>query len=253
VRCEREVKRGTSRHRSSGGGGGGGGTGGANASASANATLTPALPPHPTPPAEADDLEEATRRQLATLPKDGIDLMFLGHGPEEGDNAHVAVSDPSSALRLLLPILCCPPFILTHPTRNSLSRAAQYVRAGSSAGIADVAGLCGVSAVTLEHHVDKFKAGGAVISAADEAECRERSHTIWTIGPATILRAKRAVQSVVDASTATAKKRTYRKVLEADMAVGDLPALQRQLQENPGLYARCHPNLVSLILPDVLG
>jgi hypothetical protein len=37
------------------------------------------------------------------------------------------------------------------------------------------------------------------------------------------------------------------------MAVGDLPALQRQLQENPGLYARCHPNLVSLILPDVLG
>merc|ERR1712054_451973 len=142
---------------------------------------------------------------------------MMGHGPEPGDCSHVA-----------------------------------YIRAGSGATIADGAGLCPVSDVVLEHHVSKFKACGAVISAEDEAECRKRSNTIWTIGPATILKAKRVVQSVVDASTATAKKRTYRKVLETKLAVDDLAVLQQQLQENPGLLARCHPNVVSLILPDVL-
>lgn len=166
---------------------------------------------------EAADLEEETKRHIAQLPADGFDIMLMGHGPEPSDCSHVA-----------------------------------YIRAGSAASIADAAGLCPVSDVVLEHHVSKFKACGASISAEDEAECRKRSNMIWTIGPETILKSKRIVQSVVDASTATAKKRTYQKVLETKLAVDDLAALQQQLQENPGLYARCHPNVASLILPDVL-
>lgn len=166
---------------------------------------------------EAEDLEAETRRQLARMPAGGLDIFFVGHGPEAEDMSHLA-----------------------------------YIRTRSGATVADAAGLCPISDVVREHHVAKFKAGGSVVGAEDEADCRQRSTTIWTLGPATILKARRLVQSVVDASTAPAKRRTYRKVLETELQVDDLEALQRQLDENPGLLARCHPNAVSYILPDVM-
>lgn len=167
---------------------------------------------------EAADLEAETRRQLAKMPSGGLDIFFVGHGPEPGDMSHLA-----------------------------------YIRTGSGASVADAAGLCPISDTVREHHIGKFKAGGASVSPEDEADCRERATTIWTLGPASVLKARRLVQSVVDASTATAKTRTYRRVLETELQVDDLAALQRQLDENPGLLVRCHPNVVSFILPDVLG
>lgn len=145
----------------------------------------------------------------------GADIFFLGHGPEPEDASHLA-----------------------------------YIRAGSGASVTDAAGLIPISAGILEHHITKFKAGGSAVSAEDEAECRRASH-ILTLGPAAILGAKRIVQSVVDAATAPAKRRTYRRVLET--IISDDPAERaRQLDANPGLWVRLHPNFRSLILPDVL-
>ncbi|HEY2973430.1 MAG TPA: hypothetical protein VGJ48_13035, partial [Pyrinomonadaceae bacterium] len=83
-----------------------------------------------------------------------------------------------------------------------------------------------------------------------EAECR-RATTILTLGPAIILRAKRIVQSIVDADTAPAKRASYRRVMETRIA-DDSETRARQLDENPGLWIRLHPNVRSLILPNVL-
>lgn len=165
---------------------------------------------------DTDDVEGELARYIERLEAlGGIDIFFLGHGPEPGGASHLA-----------------------------------YIKPGAGATAADVAGLIPISASILEHHISKFKAGGSAVSAADEAECRAATH-ILTLGPAAILRARRVVQSIVDASTAPAKRVSYRRVLETELA-HDLAERAAQLDENPGLWARLHPNLRSIVLPDVL-
>ncbi|HEX8352198.1 MAG TPA: hypothetical protein VF611_04850, partial [Pyrinomonadaceae bacterium] len=122
---------------------------------------------------------------------------------------------------------------------------------GSGAAAGDLAGVIPISPSILEHHIGKFKAGGSHVTADDESECRAATH-ILTLGPAAILGARRIVQSIVDASTAPAKPASYRRVLDEELSE-DAAVRARQLDENPGLWLRVHPNVRSLILPDVLG
>jgi 6-phosphogluconolactonase/glucosamine-6-phosphate isomerase/deaminase len=145
----------------------------------------------------------------------GIDMFFLGHGPEPDSASHLA-----------------------------------YIRPGSGATASSIAGIIPIAPSVLEHHINKFKAGGSATSAEDEAECRGVAN-ILTLGPAIILSAKRIVQSVVDADTAPAKRASYRRVIETEIA-DQTEARARQLDENPGLWIRLHPNVRSLILPNVL-
>src|SRR5437764_1452847 len=145
----------------------------------------------------------------------GIDIFFLGLGPEANAASHLA-----------------------------------YIKPGSGASIRDVAGVIPISSSILEHHIKKFKVGGSLVTERDETECRAATH-ILTLGPAAILGARRIVQSIVDASTAPAKREAYRRVLEAEIS-DDPQERARQLDENPGLWLRLHPNVRSLILPDVL-
>jgi len=145
----------------------------------------------------------------------GIDILFLGLGPEPGGASHLA-----------------------------------YIKPAAGATAADVAGMIPISQSILEHHITKFKAGGSVVSEADEAECRAATH-ILTLGPAAILGARRIVQSIVDASTAPAKRESYRRLLDTEIAAG-AAARAAQLDENPGLWLRLHANVRSLILGDVL-
>ena len=88
------------------------------------------------------------------------------------------------------------------------------------------------------------------VVGADETECRRASH-ILTLGPAAILGARRIVQSIVDADTAPAKRASFRRLIETEIA-SDVQTRQRQMDENPGLWIRLHPNVRSLILPNVL-
>jgi len=145
----------------------------------------------------------------------GIDIFFLGLGPEAGGASHLA-----------------------------------YIKPGSGATATDVAGMIPISESILAHHIAKFKAGGTTITPEDEAECRAAKH-ILTLGPAAILGARRIVQSIVDASTAPAKRESYRRLLTTEISA-DEPTRARQLDENPGLWFRLHPNVRSLILADVL-
>jgi 6-phosphogluconolactonase/glucosamine-6-phosphate isomerase/deaminase len=145
----------------------------------------------------------------------GIDIFFLGLGPEADANSH----------------LC-------------------YIKPFSGASISDYVGVIPISESILDHHISKFKAGGAEGNAADEAECRQAKY-ILTLAPLAILSAKRVVQSIVDASTAPAKVASFRKIIETDLST-DKNELARQIDENPGLLIRLHPNYRTLILPDVL-
>lgn len=145
----------------------------------------------------------------------GLDIFFIGHGPEAEGASHLA-----------------------------------YIKPGSGAGIDDIAGIIPISPTILEHHISKFKAGGSKMSAADETECRKAKY-ILTLGPAAILKAQKVVQSVVDADSAPAKKRSYRKVMETSLSE-DQNILKKQLNENPGFWIRLHSNVVSYILPNVL-
>jgi 6-phosphogluconolactonase/glucosamine-6-phosphate isomerase/deaminase len=166
---------------------------------------------------DTDDLEGELVRYISKIESlGGIDIFLLGLGPEAGAASHLA-----------------------------------YIKPGSGATAADVAGLIPISSSILEHHISKFKVGGSTISEDDEAECRKATH-ILTLGPAAILSAKRIVQSVVDAATAPGKPASYRRVMETEIAA-DPQARAEQLNENPGLWLRLHPNVRSLILPDVLG
>ncbi|HYP54649.1 MAG TPA: hypothetical protein VEQ42_13960, partial [Pyrinomonadaceae bacterium] len=142
--------------------------------------------------------------------------FFLGMGPEAGAASHLA-----------------------------------YIKPGSGAAEADVAGVIPISSSILEHHIGKFKAGGSRVTPGDEAECRAATH-ILTLGPAAILGARRIVQSIVDASTAPAKPASYRRLLDEEISE-DPSERARQLDENPGLWLRVHPNVRSLVLPDVLA
>jgi 6-phosphogluconolactonase/glucosamine-6-phosphate isomerase/deaminase len=165
---------------------------------------------------DTDDLEGGLARYLERLESlGGIDIFFLGLGPEPGEASH----------------LC-------------------YIKPGSGAAADDVAGVIPISPSILEHHIAKFKVGGSHVTEADEAECRAATH-ILTLGPAAILGARRIVQSIVDASTAPAKRASYRRVLETEISA-DPRERARQCDENPGLWLRLHPNVRSLILPDVL-
>ena len=166
---------------------------------------------------DAGDLEGGLARYVERLESlGGIDIFFLGLGPEAGAASHLA-----------------------------------YIKPGSGATASDLAGVIPISESILEHHINKFKAGGSLVTEEDEAECRAATH-ILTLGPAAILGARRIVQSIVDASTAPAKRESYRRVLEAEIS-DDPQERARQLDENPGLWLRLHPNVRSLILPDVLG
>lgn len=166
---------------------------------------------------DAEDLEVELASYVERLESlGGIDIFFLGLGPEAGGASH----------------LC-------------------YIKPGSGATYSDVGGLIPLSESILEHHIKKFKAGGTVVSEADEAECRAAKH-ILTLGPAAILGARRVVQSIVDADTAPAKRESYRNLLTTEIA-DDVDTRQKQLDQNPGLWLRVHPNVRSLILNNVLG
>ncbi|HJP92128.1 MAG TPA: hypothetical protein VJ875_09250 [Pyrinomonadaceae bacterium] len=165
---------------------------------------------------DVEDLESELARYVERLESlGGIDLFFLGLGPEAGGASHLA-----------------------------------YIKPGSGATYNDIAGMIPISQSILEHHINKFKAGGTVVSETDEAECRVAEH-ILTLGPAAILGARRVVQSIVDADTAPAKRGSYRQLLTTRIAE-DAETRQKQFDQNPGLWLRVHPNVRSLILQNVL-
>ncbi len=166
---------------------------------------------------ETDDLEGELSRYVDRLDSlGGIDLFFLGFGPEDGGASH----------------LC-------------------YIKPNSGAELSDFAGMIPISSSILEHHISKFKAGGSDISEADEAECRNAGY-ILTLGPAAILGAKRIIQSIVDASTAPAKRTSFKRFIETELASDDEGGLARQVDENPGLLVRLHADVRTYILPDLL-
>jgi hypothetical protein len=165
---------------------------------------------------DTDDLEGALNLYLEKLESlGGIDIFFLGLGPEAEAASHLA-----------------------------------YIKPGSGARYNDIAGIIPISASILEHHINKFKVGGSTVSEEDEAECRNATH-ILTLGPAAILGARRIVQSIVDASTAPQKRNSWRRMIETELS-NDPQELEKQLDENPGLWVRLHKNIRPLILPDVL-
>jgi 6-phosphogluconolactonase/glucosamine-6-phosphate isomerase/deaminase len=165
---------------------------------------------------DSPDLESELARYIEELQSlGGIDIFFLGMGPEADAASHLA-----------------------------------YIKPGSGATADDLAGLIPISPSILEHHIAKFRAGGSAVNERDEHECRSATH-ILTLGPTAILSAKRIVQSIVDADTAPGKRESYRRLLETE--ISDEPAARAaQLDANPGLWVRLHPNVRSLILPSVL-
>jgi len=166
---------------------------------------------------QTDDLETDLTKYIEKLEAlGGIDIFFLGLGPEANAASH----------------LC-------------------YIKPGCGATVSDIAGIIPISQSILEHHVNKFKVGGSAVTERDEAECRTATH-ILTLGPAAILGARRIVQSIVDASTAPAKRECYARFLETELA-DDPKARAKQFDDNPGLWLRLHPNVRSLVLPDVMN
>jgi 6-phosphogluconolactonase/glucosamine-6-phosphate isomerase/deaminase len=165
---------------------------------------------------DAEDFENELAGYIEKLEcLGGIDLFFLGLGPEAGGASHLA-----------------------------------YIKPGSGATYNDLAGLIPISESILEHHIRKFKAGGTIVTEADEAECRAAKH-ILTLGPAAILGARRIVQSIVDADTAPAKVESYRQLLTTKIDA-DAATREKQFDQNPGLWLRVHENVRSLILQNVL-
>ena len=164
---------------------------------------------------DTNDLEGELIKYLEKLERlGGIDIFFLGLGPEAEAASH----------------LC-------------------YIKPNSGAKSNDMAGIIPISSSILEHHINKFKVGGTEVSKKDETECRSAMH-ILTLGPAAILGAKRIVQSIVDASTAPAKKASFKRLIETELC-GDEEDLARQCDENPGLWIRLHQNVKSFVLPDL--
>ena len=165
---------------------------------------------------ETDDLEAAMSQYLAKLEgAGGIDIFFIGLGPESEAASHIC-----------------------------------YIKPGSGAQFDDVAGIIPISQSILEHHISKFKVGGSDVSTDDETECRNATH-ILTLGPAAILGAKRLVQSIVDASTAPGKRLSFKRFIETEIS-SDPEVAAKQLDDNPGLWIRLHNNVRSLVLPDLL-
>ncbi|MCU4675380.1 hypothetical protein N7931_07005 [Catenovulum sp. 2E275] len=164
---------------------------------------------------DTQDLEAGLINYLNKLESlGGLDIFFIGHGPEENAASHLA-----------------------------------YIKPFSGAKAAHVAGLIPISSSILEHHISKFKAGGSVINEQDEQECRAAKF-ILTLGPAAILQAKKVVQSVVDADSAPAKVKTYANVLNTELS-SNQAELMAQLNANPGLWIRLHSNTKSFVLPNL--
>lgn len=165
---------------------------------------------------ETDDLEtELTKYVERITSLGGIDLFLLGLGPETDAASH----------------LC-------------------YIKPQSGAGLDDYAGIIPISPSILEHHISKFKAGGSAVSESDEIECRH-ARFILTLGPAAILGARRIVQSIVDASTAPAKRESFKRLIETKLSNDEIE-LAHQANENPGLLVRLHPDVRTYVLPDLL-
>ena len=165
---------------------------------------------------DALDLETAFANYLEKLDSlGGIDIFFLGLGPEAEAASHIC-----------------------------------YIKPGSGAKFNDVGGIIPISSSILEHHINKFKIGGSEVSATDENECRNAT-SILTLGPAAILSAKKIVQSIVDASTAPAKRESFDRFISTNIS-NDSAEREKQLDENPGLWIRLHPNVTSFVLPDLL-
>jgi 6-phosphogluconolactonase/glucosamine-6-phosphate isomerase/deaminase len=164
---------------------------------------------------DTKDLESALIEYLTKLDElGGLDIFFIGHGPEENQASHLA-----------------------------------YIKPFSGAQSHHIAGLIPISSSILEHHISKFKAGGSLVNESDEKECRSAGY-ILTLGPAAILQAKKIVQSVVDADSAPAKIQTYANVLNTSLSSNKEEALL-QLNSNPGLWIRLHPNTKSFVLPNL--
>ena len=166
---------------------------------------------------ESIDLEGDMIRYAETIERlGGIDIFFIGLGPEDNANSH----------------LC-------------------YIKPFSGASITDYIGVIPISESILEHHISKFKAGGSATNDEDERECRNAKF-ILTLAPLAILTAKKVVQSIVDASTAPGKIVSFRKLIETELSE-DFDTLNSQINENPGLLVRLHSNYRTFILPDVLS
>ena len=195
---------------------------------------------------DTDDLEGELARCLEKLDAlGGIDIFFLGMGPE-----------PVVAREHELQVLGEAELVDGADRPDDVGQQPgeashlAYIKPGSGAAAGDLAGIIPISPSILEHHISKFKVGGSSVTPEDEAECRAASY-ILTLGPAAILGARRIVQSIVDASTSPAKPASYKRLLETE--ISEAPAERsRQLDENPGLWLRLHPNVRSLILADVL-
>ncbi len=164
---------------------------------------------------DTKDIESVLIEYLTKLEElGGLDIFFIGHGPEENEASHLA-----------------------------------YIKPFSGAQSHHLAGIIPISSSILEHHISKFKAGGSLVNEKDEKECRSAKY-ILTLGPAAILQAKKVVQSVVDADSAPAKIQTYAKVLNTRLSSNKDEAMQ-QLNTNPGLWIRLHPNTKSFVLPSL--
>ncbi|MEG1023200.1 MAG: hypothetical protein RSF34_01920 [Flavobacterium sp.] len=164
---------------------------------------------------DTEDLESALVQYLTKLEElGGLDIFFIGHGPEENHASHLA-----------------------------------YIKPFSGVKSEHIAGIIPISNSILEHHISKFKAGGSLINEDDEKECRSAKY-ILTLGPAAILQAKKVVQSVVDADSAPAKVQTYANVINTQLS-SDADQLLQQLNANPGLWIRLHPNTKSFVLPNL--
>ncbi|UKM66532.1 hypothetical protein GSB9_03122 [Flavobacteriaceae bacterium GSB9] len=164
---------------------------------------------------DTEDLESSLKEYLTKLDElGGLDIFFIGHGPEENQASHLA-----------------------------------YIKPFSGAKSHHVAGIIPISNSILEHHISKFKAGGSLVNESDEKECRSAKY-ILTLGPAAILQAKKIVQSVVDADSAPAKVQTYANVLNTELSTNNDEA-EQQLNANPGLWIRLHPNTKSFVLPSL--
>lgn len=164
---------------------------------------------------DTEDIELALITYLTKLEElGGLDIFFIGHGPEENQASHLA-----------------------------------YIKPFSGAQHHHIAGIIPISSSILEHHISKFKAGGSLVNERDENQCRSAQY-ILTLGPAAILQAKKIVQSVVDADSAPAKIKTYANVLNTPLSTDKKEAAQ-QLNTNPGLWIRLHPNTKSFVLPNL--
>lgn len=166
---------------------------------------------------ETEDVEGELVKYLEKLEiLGGIDIFFLGLGPEAEAASHIC-----------------------------------YIKPDSGAKFNDMAGIIPISSSILEHHINKFKVGGSNVSAEDEAECRSAA-SILTLGPAAVLSAKKIVQSIVDASTAPGKIPSFKRFIETELS-DDKEELARQCDENPVLWIRLNNNVKSFVLPDLLS